>query len=85
VKALLVCLDLRVPVGLREPTELLDQRETGAPLDLLDPLDLLESCLSFLLISCSKEMLLPHQDQRGRPEEMPSVSVPDLRRTAMLI
>lgn len=85
MKDLLDFLDLKGLVDPREPTEQLDQRVIGVHQELLDPLDLLESFLFFPLISSSRETLLHHQDQKERPEEMPSVSKQDLRRIATLI
>lgn len=85
MKDLLDFLDLKGLVDQKEPMEQLDQRVIGVPLEHLDPLDLLESFLCFPLISSSREMLLHHQDQKERPEEMPSVNKQDLRRIAMLI
>jgi hypothetical protein len=54
-------------------------------LDNLDPQDLLESFLSSHLTSFSRETPLHLQDQKEKPEEMPSSNKPDLKRTAMLI
>jgi len=65
--------------------EQLDQRETEVPLDNLDHQDLLESFLSSHLTSFSRETPLHLQDQKEKPEEMPSSNKPDLKRTAMLI
>lgn len=85
MKVLLDFLDLKDPADPREPMEQLDRRETGVPLDKLDPQDLLESFLSFHLTSSSRETPLHLQDQKEKPEEMPSLNKPDLKRTAMLI
>ena len=85
MKVLLDFLDWKDPADPREPMEQLDRRETGVPLVNLDPQDLLESFLSFHLTSFSRETPLHLQDQKEKPEEMPSANKPDLKRTAMLI
>lgn len=66
----------------REQLELQVLRVTEVLLDHLGPQDLLVNFHYFLLISCSKEML--QLDQREKPEEMPSMKEPDLKRTVML-
>lgn len=66
----------------KEQLVLLVQRVIEVPLELLGHQVLLVNFLFFLLTSCSKEMLL--QDPRERPEEMPSMKEPDLKRTVML-
>lgn len=85
MKVLLDFLALKDPVDPREPMEQLDRRETEVPLDKLDPQDLLVSFLSSHLTSFSRETPLHPQDQKEKPEEMPSSNKPDLKRTAMLI
>jgi len=69
-------------VDQREQLELQVLRVIEVLLELLDLQVPLVNFLYYLLISCSKEML--QLDQREKPEEMPSMKEPDLKRTVML-